>query len=113
MQSKAAMKSGGGLKTAPLSPAEQRKTQQKALQTKTLRALTKAREAAEAQNISLSDWEKDFIDGVAERVKTYGRAFADPDKGALGSTLSMRQGVKLKEIRRKTERKNGPGKPKS
>jgi hypothetical protein len=31
-------------------------------------------------------------------VKTYGRAFGDPDKGAPGAPLSLMQGVKLKEI---------------
>lgn len=31
-------------------------------------------------------------------MKTYGRAFADPDKGAPGTSLSMMQGRKLKEI---------------
>lgn len=107
------MKSGRGIQAAPLSLAEQRKTQQKALQKATLRALAKAREAAESQNIPLSEWENDFIDGVAERVKTYGRAFADPDKGALNGTLSMRQGIILREIRRKAEGKGGSDKRKS
>ena len=31
-------------------------------------------------------------------MKTYGRAFADPDKGASGAPLSMMQGAKLREI---------------
>ena len=31
-------------------------------------------------------------------MKTYGRAFADPDKGAPGTPLSMMQGAKLREI---------------
>jgi hypothetical protein len=35
---------------------------------------------------------------VAERVKTYGRAFGDPEKGAPGQALSALQAVKLKEI---------------
>jgi hypothetical protein len=113
LQTKAPMKSGSGLRTAPPSPADQRKAQQKVLQKATLRALAKARKAAESQNIPLSEWENDFIEGVTERIKTYGRAFADPDKGALNGTLSMRQGVKLREIRRKAEGKNGSGKRKS
>jgi hypothetical protein len=101
LRSKAPMKAGQGFPKTPASPAEQRKAQQKALQKATLRLLAKARQDADAQNVDLSEWENDFIDGVSERVKTYGRAFADPDKGALGGTLSTRQGVKLKEIRRK------------
>ena len=31
-------------------------------------------------------------------MKTYGRAFGDPEKGAPGQALSMLQVVKLKEI---------------
>jgi hypothetical protein len=46
---------------------------------------------------------------VAQRVATYGRAFADPDKGAAGQPLSARQGVKLKEIVAKAKGK--PRKP--
>jgi hypothetical protein len=38
-------------------------------------------------------------------VKTYGRAFADPDKGAPGTSLSMMQGRKLKEITAKASGK--------
>jgi len=49
---------------------------------------------------------------VAQRVKTYGRAFGDPDKGAPGTPLSVMQGVKLKEISAKAagkeKRRSGP-----
>ena len=101
------MKSSGGLNSRPPSPADARKAQQKALQQATLRAFEKARAEAAERGVDLSEWEMDFLESVPERVKTYGRAFADPDKGALGGTLSMRQGQKLKEIRRKT-RKSTP-----
>lgn len=101
LQTKADMTRGQGLAAKPKSAIDQRKAQQKALQAATLRALDKARKAAEAEGVALSDWESDFIDSVSERVKIYGRAFADPDKGAAGTTLSLRQGVKLKEIRKK------------
>jgi hypothetical protein len=40
---------------------------------------------------------------VEDRLKTYGRAFGDPEKGAPGAPLSMRQGVKLKEISAKAK----------
>lgn len=86
------------------SPADQIKAQKKAMQAATLRALEKARRTAAEQGIALSEWENDFIDGVTERVKTYGRAFADPDKGAMNGTLSLRQGVKLREIRKKAQK---------
>ena len=45
---------------------------------------------------------------MAQRVKTYGRAFGDPDKGAPGAPLSMMQGVKLKEISAKASGKEKP-----
>jgi hypothetical protein len=46
----------------------------------------------------ISDWEGEFLDSVESRVHTYGRAFADPEKGAHGHALSIRQTRKLKEI---------------
>lgn len=98
------MRQGQGLSGQPKSPAEQRKAQQKALQAATLRALDKTRREAEAHGVALSDWESGFLEGLGERVKTYGRAFADPDKGAISGTLSLRQGVKLKEIRKKASK---------
>ena len=36
-------------------------------------------------------------------MKTYGRAFGDPEKGAPGQALSSMQGRKLKEITRKAK----------
>ncbi len=101
LKTRAAMKPGAGLAGTPPSPAEQRKAQQKALQNATLRALEKARREAAERGVDLSEWENEFLGSVSERVKTYGRAFADPDKGAAGTTLSVRQGAKLKEIRKK------------
>jgi len=40
---------------------------------------------------------------VGERVKTYGRAFADPEKGSPGQALSMRQAMKLRQITAKAK----------
>jgi hypothetical protein len=51
----------------------------------------------------VSDWEGEFLESVEGRVQTYGRAFADPEKGAPGHALSMRQSRKLKEILTKTK----------
>ena len=63
-----------------------------------LNALRRARRAAERAGVELSDWEGEFLGSVTERVRAFGRAFADPEKGAPGAALSMLQGVKLKEI---------------
>ena len=63
-----------------------------------MRALKKAQKAADVAGVKLSDWEGEFIASVSERVEKYGRAFRDAEKGNLGSSLSVRQAVKLKEI---------------
>ena len=63
-----------------------------------LNALRRARRQAERAGVKLSDWEGEFLGSVEDRVKTYGRAFGDPEKGAPGQALSAMQHVKLKEI---------------
>jgi hypothetical protein len=63
-----------------------------------LNALKRARRAAALSGVKLSDWEGEFLGSVEGRVEKYGRAFGDPEKGAPGTSLSMRQTVKLKEI---------------
>ena len=68
-----------------------------------LNALKRARRLAERAGVKLSDWEGEFLGSVADRVKTYGRAFGDPDKGAPGEALSALQTVKLKEIAAKAK----------
>ena len=73
-----------------------------------LNALRRARRAADKAGVALSEWEGEFLGSVADRVRTYGRAFGDPEKGAPGAALSLRQGVKLKEIAAKAS-----GKPKA
>ncbi len=78
-----------------LPTPEDRKAQAKRA---ALRILRKARRAAEISGVKLSEWEGEFLGSVETRVETYGRAFADPEKGGPGSSLSIRQAVKLKEI---------------
>ena len=63
-----------------------------------LKALRKARLAAEKSGVKLSDWEGEFLGSVEGRLETYGRAFGDPEKGGSNSSLSIRQTVKVKEI---------------
>jgi hypothetical protein len=70
-----------------------------------LNALRRARRTAAKAGVELSDWEGEFLGSVEERLKTYGRAFADPDKGAPGASLSAMQGYKLKEIAAKASGK--------
>lgn len=84
-------------------PADPRAKAREAAKRAALRALRRARLQAAKTGIDLSEWEEDFLGSVAERVKTYGRAFADPDKGAPGTILSMMQGRKLKEISAKAK----------
>jgi hypothetical protein len=86
----------------PAKPADQRAKAKRAA----LNALKRARRAAERAGVELSGWEGEFLGSVAERVETYGRAFRDPEKGAAGASLSLRQGVKLKEIAAKAKQKD-------
>ena len=94
-------KGGTAAKKPAPSPFEQ---QREAAKRAALNALKRARRAADKAGVSLSEWEGEFIDSVSERVKTHGRAFADPEKGAPGQALSAMQGRKLKEI---TAKANG------
>lgn len=73
-----------------------------------LNALRRARRAALRSGVDLSDWEGEFLGSIETRLATYGRAFGDPEKGGSGQALSVRQGVKLKEIKAKAE-----GRPRS
>ena len=68
-----------------------------------LRALERARHAAAATGADLSAWEGEFLESVEDRVRTFGRAFADPAKGTPGESLSGLQQAKLKEITRKAK----------
>ncbi|MDB5476840.1 MAG: hypothetical protein JWP49_2351 [Phenylobacterium sp.] len=68
-----------------------------------LNALKRARSMAERAGVKLSDWEGEFLGSVEDRVKTFGRAFGDPEKGAPGEALSALQTVKLKEIAAKAK----------
>jgi hypothetical protein len=70
-----------------------------------LNALKRARRAATRGGIKLSDWEGEFLGSVEGRLEKYGRAFGDPEKGAPGTSLSVRQTVKLKEIAGKAKGK--------
>jgi len=63
-----------------------------------LNALRRARRQAERAGVKLSEWEGEFLGSVEDRLKTFGRAFGDPEKGGPGEALSAMQRVKLKEI---------------
>jgi len=84
----------------PLSPWEAQKA---ATKRAALNALKRAKRTADKAGVELSDWEGEFLGSVADRVKTFGRAFADPDKGAPGQALSAMQALKLKEIAAKAK----------
>ncbi len=71
-----------------------------------LNALRRARRAADKAGVELSPWEGEFLGSVEQRLETYGRAFGDPEKGAPGASLSVLQGVKLKEISAKAKGKS-------
>lgn len=92
--------------------AEARAKAQAAAKRSALNALRRAKRLAERTGVKLSDWEGEFLGSVEGRVGAYGRAFADPDKGAPGQALSTLQTVKLKEIADKARGKTkGKAKP--
>jgi hypothetical protein len=68
-----------------------------------LNACKRARRQAMRAGVELSDWEGEFLGSVEDRLKAYGRAFGDPEKGGSGEALSVRQHVKLKEISAKAK----------
>lgn len=74
-----------------------------------LRALRRAKLSVAKAGVDLSDWEGEFVVSVEDRLNTYGRAFADPDKGAPGQALSALQTRKLKEIVAKARGEPRPG----
>jgi hypothetical protein len=89
------------VKRSPPDPKKQAKRS-------ALNALRRAKRAAERAGVALSDWEGEFLGSVEQRVKAYGRAFGDPEKGAPGQALSALQAVKLKEISAKAKGKPRP-----
>lgn len=76
-----------------------------------LNALRRAAKKAKASEAGLSDWEAEFLSSVEERLNTFGSAFSDPDKGQTSAPLSLRQGLKVRQISKKGE-KAAPQKPK-
>jgi hypothetical protein len=91
------------LKARILSPAERREADRARAKRAALKALKKARKAAELSSVKLSDWEGEFLGSVEGRVERYGKAFRDPEKGGPGAALSMLQTQKLKEIEGKAK----------
>jgi len=73
-----------------------------------LNALKRAKRQAERAGVKLSDWEGEFLGSVSDRLKQFGRAFGDPEKGAPGEALSAMQHVKLKEISAKAKGEKKP-----
>lgn len=72
---------------------------------KALRRLKRVADRVESVDApKLTDWEKEFVAGVSQRLETYGSAFRDPAKGALDEALSQRQ----TQIARVLERKSRP-----
>lgn len=74
---------------------------------KALRKIRKAAELAErGEGPALSDWEREFLEEIEERIETFGSAFADPEKGNLEDPMSALQSRKLKEIGKKARGKD-------
>lgn len=86
----------------PKREVDKRKT------TKALRKLRRVAErASEEGGPSLTTWEKDFVEGVTERLEKYGSAFRDPGKGRLEEALSARQAQITRVIDKKSRKSKG------
>ncbi len=60
--------------------------------------LKRARARAEGSGEGVTEWEDAFLASVEERLERFGSAFTDPDKGQLSAPLSLRQGLKVRQI---------------
>lgn len=92
----------------PKREVDKRKT------TKALRKLRRVAErATEDGGPGLTTWEKDFVEGVSERLEKYGSAFRDPGKGRLEEALSARQAQITRVIDKKSRKSKtaDPAKP--
>lgn len=78
-----------------------------ALTKRALSALKRAADKAKLSKEGLTDWEAEFLGSVEERLVKFGSAFADPDKGQLSAPLSLRQGLKVRQISKKGEVEGG------
>lgn len=67
--------------------------------------IARVKKNASQTKTELSEWEDEFLLSLDERLEKYGRAFSDPDKGAMNAPLSLLQGLKVKEIGKKTKPK--------
>lgn len=96
------------MKTKLRTRSEQREADRARAKRAALRALKKAKKAADDSAVKLSDWEGEFLGSVEGRVARYGRAFRDPEKGGPTAALSMLQTQKLKEIVGKAKGRKTP-----
>src|SRR5262245_49457616 len=76
---------------------------------KALRKLRAAAERADEGGPGLTNWEKDFVEGVSRRLETYGSAFRDPGKGRLEEALSARQSQVARVIDKKSRKPKPAG----
>lgn len=72
---------------------------------KAKRALKKLLTEAGQDPDVVTGWEDGFLKSVTERIDTFGKAFADPEKGNPDQALSWQQGMKLRQIRSSVKRK--------
>lgn len=63
--------------------------------------IARAKKAALKSEKGLSEWEDEFLNSLDERLEKYGKAFNDPDLGAMNAPLSLLQGLKVREIKNK------------
>lgn len=72
---------------------------------KALRRIERLVKAAARGKELTTEWESEFLVDVRERINKHGRAFADPAKGSLDFAVSIKQSIKLAEIKRSMKRR--------
>lgn len=53
--------------------------------------------------LELTDWEREFIDSVEDRINEFGSAFYDPEKGGIDEALSFLQKKIVSQLKQKAK----------
>ncbi len=86
------------MKTRIPSAKERREADNARAKRAALKALRRARKAAEIASVKLSDWEGEFLGSVENAGRAIWPRLPRPGKRRPGTALSMLQALKLKEI---------------
>lgn len=86
-------------------PAERLQAAIEGAARRTLRHIERLQRTA-AGAVRTTEWEEEFLIDVGQRLRKFGRAFVDSEKGDLSRPVSIRQSIKLGEIQRSIKRQS-------